>query len=149
MTDAIESLGRIRIQAIVLLIVAFVAGGLAGAAVEHVRLAHRRPAFPMGPGPAFGALRGGVPGYYNRLGLSPDQRARISAILKRAQPRTDSLLNETLPQLRAITDSVRREIRAVLTPDQAARLDRERRRRGWQETGIRPVPPGGPPPPHP
>ncbi len=43
--------------------------------------------------------------------------------MERRRPRTDELLREMLPRLRAVTDSLEAEVRAVLTAEQAVRLD--------------------------
>lgn len=59
---------------------------------------------------------------FDELGLTDDQRRRIEQIFVRAQPRTDAVLAEALPRLRAVTDSINTEIQAVLTPEQRRRL---------------------------
>jgi Spy/CpxP family protein refolding chaperone len=66
---------------------------------------------------------GGFPHAFERLNLTPDQRARIREIFRKYRPRTDSVLRESMPRLRALTDSARAEMRDVLTPEQRARLD--------------------------
>jgi Spy/CpxP family protein refolding chaperone len=145
MKQAVESLGRIRAQGIALLVVVFAAGALVGAAGD--RLLGERP-IPRRPF----AMRLGEPGHlpppFERLGLTDEQRQRITAILDAARPLTDSILEETLPRLRAVTDSIRAEIRGVLTEEQRERFDREMPR-------ILPGRPGfgrgggpGRPPPH-
>lgn len=122
MKDGIESLGRVRIQGITLLVVAFLVGALAGVAAD--RALFRRASAPQAferprPGPTF------LPPPLERLDLSEEQRRQIRDILERRQPNTDSILHAALPQLRAITDTIREEIREVLTPQQRERLDRE------------------------
>lgn len=59
---------------------------------------------------------------FDELGLTDDQRRRIEQVFVRAQPRTDAVLAEALPRLRAVTDSINTEIQAVLTPEQRRRL---------------------------
>ena len=126
MKEGIESLGRIRTQGMALLVAAFVAGLLGGAAAERVMNSRRamnrflplpaeRGAFMPGDRPT-SALE--------RLNLTSDQRSAIDAILERRRQLTDSLFGLFLPQMRATADSMRREIRRVLTPDQQAELDR-------------------------
>ena len=99
---------------------------------------------PFGPGR--------LPPLFEELNLSPAQRAEIVEIIERSRPRTDELLESMLPRLRAVTDSVRDEIHAVLTPEQAARLDSlmadvgnrfRRMRRGPWERGPGGQRPGG------
>ena len=64
---------------------------------------------------------------------------QIMQILQSRRPHTDSIMNAMLPRLRAVTDSVRMEIFAVLTPEQATRLDslmtEMRPRRGMMRGG--------------
>lgn len=125
MKNSVESLGRIRTQGIALLLATFVAGALAGMALERLRT---RPEFPPpGQERGLGMMRpfapGGLPPMFEELNLTDEQRASISEIIERSRPRTDELLQSMLPRLRAVTDSVREEIRAVLTPEQAVKLD--------------------------
>ncbi|NIR44328.1 MAG: hypothetical protein GWN99_00200 [Gemmatimonadetes bacterium] len=123
MKDGVESLGRIRAQGIVLLLVMFVVGVLAGVALERVRIARNAPsgARPFGMGQPW--AEGHLPMMFRELDLTADQRERIATILLQSRPRTERILQEMLPRLRAVTDSVRDEVRAVLTVEQAARLD--------------------------
>ncbi len=60
---------------------------------------------------------------FGELNLTDEQRARIREIMEQAWPQTDEIMSELLPRLRAVTDSIHDEIRAVLTPEQAAKLD--------------------------
>lgn len=147
MKDGIESLGRIKLQGFALLALAFVTGALAGAVGD--RLLTRRAA----PEPSFEqwGRPGMTPPFLERLDLTDEQRARIRSILEASRPVTDSILEETMPRLRAVTDSVRREIHSVLTPEQRERLERQRprfRRQpgfGPNGSGRRVRPPGRPP----
>jgi Spy/CpxP family protein refolding chaperone len=118
MKDGFASLGRVRFQGIALLAIAFVVGALGGMAVERVRASRARPA-PREWGP----MRGGLPPGFHELDLTPEQQERIQAIFRSGRPRTDSVLQASLPRLEAIRDSVRAEIRAVLTPEQQRQFD--------------------------
>ena len=141
MTDGLESLGRVRLQGIALLLVAFVVGGLAGAAIEHRRPLPPPPAGPPG-GPPLGQLPPGqLPPAFERLNLTGDQRTRILTILDQARPRTDSIFQEAMPKVRAIMDGVRDSIRTVLTEEQRKEFDEVTRNRPM-EMGP---PPGGRP----
>jgi Spy/CpxP family protein refolding chaperone len=126
----------VRFQGIALLAIALAAGALGGMAVERVRTSRARPAprewMPM---------RGGLPHGFNELNLTPEQQERIQAIFRSSRPRTDSVLQASLPRLEAIRDSVRAEIRAVLTPEQQRQFD-EMEMRGAGPRGRR----GGPGP---
>lgn len=125
MRNSVEPLGRIRAQGIALLVATFVAGTLAGMALERVRA--RPEVVPPGREPGAGMMRpfrpGHLPPMFEELDLTAEQRAQISDIVERSRPRTDELLESMLPRLRAVTDSVRDEIHAVLKPEQAAKLD--------------------------
>jgi len=118
MKEGLESLGRIRLAGFVLLAVTFGVGVLAGAAGERMRARHLAPEAWRPPGER---MRGGP---YDWLDLTQDQRSRIAEIMERARPLTDSVLQETMPQLRAIMDSTHQAVRAVLTPEQRERLDK-------------------------
>lgn len=126
MNGALESLGRLRLQALALLLVVFVGGALAGAAFERAR--YHRP-----PGPPREGLS---PEMREELRLTPEQGRRIDAILAESRARTDAVFDRFLPELRALTDSIRTEVRTVLSPEQ-------------QEIFDRMEPPLGPHPPEP
>jgi Spy/CpxP family protein refolding chaperone len=136
MKDGFESLGRVRAQGLALLVVTFAVGLLGGMALERVRMARRVPPqqvdrVRMGPGV--------MPPMFERLDLTGEQRERIDAILQQSRPLTDSVLQSSLPRLRAIRDSVRLQVRAVLTPEQQERFDAMERRwgdRGPGEWGV-------------
>ena len=125
MKNTVESLGRIRAQGVALLVITFVVGALAGVAFERLRAP--RPDFPPGREPGLGMMRpfgpDRLPPMFEELNLTTEQRAQISEIMERSRPRTDELLESMLPRLRAVMDSVRDEIHAVLTPEQAVKLD--------------------------
>ena len=52
------------------------------------------------------------------LDLTPEQAARIDTIRERQRPHMDSLRAVLEPQLRAAAEATRRQIEAVLTPEQ-------------------------------
>jgi len=139
MQEVIESLGRIRLQGITLLAVAFLVGGVVGVVFEKIRS-------EPGGRPVFGRMAdlhgrlGELPPFLDELGLSEQQEARIREILEKRRPMTDSILQQTMPHLRAILDSTRNDIRKLLTPEQCVRLDRQLPRR--DEAGQSWPPPG-------
>lgn len=103
----------------------FAAGAAAGVAWERTRA--KAPMFRVhvnGGDARIDALA--------ELGLTDEQRRRIEQVFERAQPRTDAVLRETLPRLRAVTDSINAEIQAVLTPQQRRRLGRVEPRRVFE-----------------
>ena len=122
-------MARLRAQGLAVLAVAFLGGVLAGAAIEHWRISSRPAEMvetaPVPPEQVIENMKmggSGIPVLYEALQLTPEQRREIQTIMQANRPRTDSLLHRTWPQLRALLDSVRRQIEQVLTPEQRARL---------------------------
>jgi Spy/CpxP family protein refolding chaperone len=109
---------RSRAIAAALLALAFVTGGAAGVAAD--RLFGARPVIRT-------RIAQDMSGVLDKLELTPDQRARAVAILQRRGPRTERAMLEVAERLRAVSDSVDAELRAILTPQQRARLDSLRR----------------------
>jgi Spy/CpxP family protein refolding chaperone len=147
MNAHLESLGRVKLQGFLLLAVVFVIGAFAGAAFERAREA--RPGAPPPAG------EGVPPAWREQLRLTADQDRQIHEILEKNRPRADAVLDQFLPRLRAMTDSVRAEVRTVLTPEQQELFDRLQPpigpplRDGRPPLGEPPPgehPPGGPPP---
>jgi hypothetical protein len=145
MTSGLESLGRLRLQAILLLAAVFVIGALAGVALDrsviprgHPPGMDNHPPHLDGPPPS-----GLPPELTEGLDLTSEQERQISVILERSRPRIDDVLDHFLPRLRDITDSVRVEVRGVLTPGQQEIFDR-REPPLFGKDG--PPPPGGRPP---
>jgi len=149
MNAHLESLGRVKLQGVLLLVVVFVIGAIAGAAIMRVREARPGPPPPAGPG--------APPGWRQQLRLTDDQDRQIHEMLEKNRPRADAVLDQFLPRLRVVADSVRAEVRTVLTPDQQKMFDRlqppfelEPPLRGGRPAFGGPPPdgppPGGPPP---
>lgn len=109
---------RSRLGAGLLLLATFVLGGFFGGAVSTY--AERRD---------FAKKHGHKerPTYVDRLdqevSLRPPQRDSISAILDRHRPVMDSLWAIVGPQFDSERESIRREIRAVLSPEQLERYN--------------------------
>lgn len=131
-----DSPRQARLLGVALLFATFAIGGLAGAAA--VRLSAARE-----PAAAAPAAEGRTPreecrrtSTLDRVGLTPEQRERVNAVLERRRRETGAFWDEYGPILRAIVDSTRAEIRAVLTDEQRAEYDRlraERRRRSHEQ----------------
>ncbi|HEX6912820.1 MAG TPA: hypothetical protein VF142_20600 [Longimicrobium sp.] len=159
-------MNRMRILAVLTLLVVFVAGGLVGAAVEHGRDHGRpgnRPPRGMGgrPGPPPMFAEGSP--LAERLNLTPAQRDTIETLTTRDRTRADSVFREMRMGMRARFDSTLMAVESVLTPAQRAEWQKvrqewqqqERERRGRRGRGGegrggpgRPgVPPPGPPAP--
>jgi hypothetical protein len=132
MKEGITSLGNVRTQAIVLLVLAFLAGAFAGGAIERIGMRRMRAALGVRGGrgtsalPGGRGLRSGFPSILERVGLSDAQHAKIDTIVKKRSARTDSLMKMS----RAAYDSTRKEIDEVLTAEQRQKLDSMRAARG-------------------
>ena len=152
MKEDVAELGRVKTQALVLLVLAFLAGAFAGGAIERVGARQwrgwpgaRPGARPGGGrgGSAFGGgarggrgERGGLPPAFDAIGLSATQRTNIEEIVKRRLPRVDSLMRQSRAMINAASDSTRKEIDDVLSADQRRKLDSLRPRgRGFGGAG--------------
>jgi Spy/CpxP family protein refolding chaperone len=129
---------RARLLGLALLALTFVAGALAGAAFSRTLVAREpQPAAASAAGaPCPPRDGGGTPRILRELDLTAEQQRRIDAITARRRVQMDAFWNGEGRRLRAIVDSTRAEIRAVLTPAQAAEYDRlreEHRRRKHRE----------------
>jgi len=83
-----------------------------------------------------------------RLGLSPDQVAKITPIIESAAADIRSIRMETVQRINKVFDDSYASVSAILTPEQRVKFDqmqRERRemmQRHWQEAHRRPGGPG-------
>lgn len=126
---------RARLMGVVMLAMMFAVGALTGAATIRVVDAEETPRLKRSqPQPAQQSL-------LERLDLTAQQQDQVDAILERRRAEMEEFWERHGPTLRAITDSARSEMRAVLTPEQraieeqymderrkhAAKRDRERR----------------------
>ena len=126
MSDGIDSLGSVKRQAVLLLLVAFLAGALLGGALDRIWVMRHMFEGRRG-GMPFGMIRrsgeGELPGILIELNLSDDQREKIRRILNDGRPHIEQVMRATQAPVRAVVDSMEQQIRAVLKPDQLARLD--------------------------
>jgi Spy/CpxP family protein refolding chaperone len=131
---------RGRIAVGLLLLMVFAAGMITEAWVFRFR--SQRMHSPMAGGRApFGPERDHHFG--EELGMDSLQRTRVDSIFARRRAQIDSFWKGPGKPLRALMDSTREEVRAVLTPEQRARFDRrhmERRPQHPEELGP-PMPP--------
>lgn len=120
--------GRMRLMGVALLAVAFVAGALSGAAVERVLNAEEpeRVERDRDRDDDDERRRSHV---IDRIEMSDEQRSAIDGILDRRSERMRAVWREVEPQLDAITDSARVEIKDVLTPEQLAEYEQKLRER--------------------
>lgn len=153
---------RMRLLAVLSLLLVFVAGGLVGAAVgrgwnDGPRDHPPRGGPRRGPPPMFAE---GSP-LAERLKLTEAQRDSIETLTTRDRLRADSVFRETRRAMRLRFDSTMTAVEAVLTPAQRTEWQKirqeiqarernqpGRRRRGGPEgRGFGGPPPGEPPPP--
>lgn len=121
--------GRVRLLGFSLLGITFLAGALAGAAIDRVIGEEAPPAEARQDRRDGGSRDRSY--LIDRVEMSDAQRASIDSILELRAQRMRAVWREVEPQLDAISDSARAEILAVLTPEQRAQYDelREKRRR--------------------
>jgi Spy/CpxP family protein refolding chaperone len=129
-----------RLAALVLLLVAL-AAGVAGVALDRLVLLPMRFGGPPAGGPPWrhGPERGRVPReqalrdrFARELGLSAEQRLRIDSLMDRQLRAVREARSQIQPRLDSVVSQTRREIDAILTPEQrakAAELARHRPRR--------------------
>ena len=115
---------RARLLSVLIIAIVFAVGGLSGAATMHVVEGDEAPRMERRD-------RGGRNNLFERLQLTPEQQVQVEAIMEQGRTQMDAFWAQHRPALRAITDSTRAQIRAVLTPEQRALDDEwiaERRR---------------------
>lgn len=131
-----HSLMRPRLIGLVLVGTAFLAGGLGGAAFDRVLSAGEiRDAHAVAA--ACDSHRHKGSDIFDDVGVTPEQRATIDAILQRRREETDAVWQEAGPKLRAIVASAKEEIiETTLNDAQRERyeqLSSERRARKKRE----------------
>lgn len=135
--------GRTRLIGVVLLVATFLAGGFSGAAVE--RRASAAPAAARPEAKVDLAKQeeerphGRRARIFDQLDLSPEQRAAIDSILQDGREKVDAYWKETEPGYRALLDTTRAHVRAVMTSEQLVEYDRlraEHRARARHESGA-------------
>lgn len=119
---------RPRLLGMLLLITTFLVGALAGAAFQRV-LGAGEPTPSVSPRPFSPPERHPRPDIFDRIGVSAEQRERIDEILERRHKELDGFWAEAGPRMRAIVDSTRAEIHALLTPEQREEMQRIRAER--------------------
>ncbi|MDQ6925045.1 MAG: hypothetical protein M3154_02250, partial [Candidatus Eremiobacteraeota bacterium] len=103
---------RSRLLAAAVVVAAVLAGGALGVAADRRILAQH----PV-------AASRGLDAFAAELGLSPAQRSAVDSIMDVRRRAIDALVAPVRPQLDAIRDAGRRDIRRRLTPAQQARYD--------------------------
>jgi Spy/CpxP family protein refolding chaperone len=121
------------------LVLAFTAGGLGGAALERVR-STREPAMQVAEerSQATGEIdcdryRQRRRGPFGALGLTDEQAAQIDRIFEEQRTRMDAFWAEAGPRMNTVLDETRAEVRAVLSDEQNAEYERNRAARRSRE----------------
>jgi Spy/CpxP family protein refolding chaperone len=127
MTEWLNARSRPRAIASLLLIVTFLVGALAGAAMNQVLGARTAPE-QTPSATAHDERRGDERerrnrGPYHALELSAEQRARVDSLLDERHRRIDEIFKRGEPEMHAVMQSTKAEIEAGLTARQRAQLE--------------------------
>ncbi|MCX5786234.1 MAG: periplasmic heavy metal sensor [Elusimicrobia bacterium] len=98
--------------------VAAAAGFLLGAVFSDFYRMHRMP-WPPPPH----HMDGPMEMFNHELGLTESQREKVSAIFKKYQPEMEKIMEENRPKMEEVRLRIKSELKAVLTPEQAAKLE--------------------------
>lgn len=127
--------------AVLVLVIAVLAGGIAGVAADRLILL---PQMHRGPWHGPGGPHGGPPRdrefrdrFAREVGLTPDQKTRIDSIMDQQGRELRAVRGQVQPQLDSIITRTRRALDSVLTPEQRKKAEAIRKRH--------PPPPGAPP----
>jgi len=104
---------QIRLVTALVILGVFVTGAAAGFGLARwVAPSHedRRPPPPLGR-------------LLDKLSLTPEQRTAAEAISERFEREVDAVMQEAFPKVRNLREAAAKELRALLTPEQAARFD--------------------------
>jgi Spy/CpxP family protein refolding chaperone len=146
-----------RRMALVVLLLAVLAGGLAGVALDRLVLLprpFRGPRLEHGPGSHSPRDREFRRHFARELNLSADQQVRIDSIMDLRGRELRAIRRQVQPQLDSIIGRTRRQLDSVLTPEQRKKAEEIRHRHprppGHPPDGVTPGdpgPPAGEPPP--
>ena len=123
---------RSKYLALTFLLVAFLAGGSLGFAMDRV-----------GGDRLFGGDRGErsmLDQFSDDLDLTAAQRLAVDSVLDERHRRMEALFATIRPQMSAIRDSARKQIAARLTPEQRVKYDQyldDQRKKSEQKRGQR------------
>lgn len=120
---------RQRLIGLTVLLVTFLAGGFAGAAIREVT-ADPPPAREDRQDARDSERRGNDRRFpFDHLGIEGEQRAQIEALFERNHEATSAVWQEYKPRFDAIVDSTRAELNRMLTPEQREKFAEYRKRR--------------------
>ena len=107
---------KAKTTALVVVVVAFIAGLLVGVAGDHVYLIHSRRLFSRH---GMESMKQRMLNRLDReLDLNPQQREQVHRIIETHHQRIEVLSSSVRPQIREELERANREISAILTPDQ-------------------------------
>jgi hypothetical protein len=141
-----------RLVAALVLLLATLAGGWAGLALDRLVLLPRAGSgrFEHGPGRHPPRDREFRRRFAQDVGLSPEQQTLIDSIMDRQGRELRAIRRQVQPQLDSIIRRTRRELDSVLTPEQRKKAEAIRRRHPRRSgPPVEEGPPdaqGGPPP---
>ncbi|MCB4755838.1 MAG: hypothetical protein LHV69_02255 [Elusimicrobia bacterium] len=78
--------------------------------------------------------------FSSKLGLNPQQKEEIKAILTLSRKQTEKLLTDIRPKFEAIRKATAAEIRTKLTPEQQAKFDKMEKKFQHRRKGPHPPP---------
>jgi Spy/CpxP family protein refolding chaperone len=109
---------EVRLAALILFVIGFIAGGLA------MNLYRSREWVPRSGG------RGSFEHVLNKLNLSDEQRTEVTAIFEDARKQLDELRKESEPKFREVRKNTDDRLKAVLTTEQWEQFQRMTHRKG-------------------
>jgi Spy/CpxP family protein refolding chaperone len=111
---------KTRTAAVVVVIVAFLAGILVGVAGDHLYLIRSGRLFPRHAS-RFAADRMSER-LAKELQLTAQQKTQVQQIIERHRAKIDALMSNVRPQVRHELDATNAEIETILTPDQRTKF---------------------------
>jgi Spy/CpxP family protein refolding chaperone len=116
-----------RTAAVLVIVVAFIAGAVIGIAADHLWLLHRGVLLHHGGGGRSSTSR--MADRLDReLHLSAAQKTQVQQILDRHRTKIDALMTSVRPQVRQEVDASNNEIETILTPEQKTKFAQVRMR---------------------
>ncbi len=114
--------------AVVVVVVAFIAGILVGVAGDHFYLIRNGRLFPRRAG-RFAADRM-ADNLGRELQLSPQQKTQVQQIIEKHRAKIDAVMIGVRPQVRQEIDATNKEIETILTAEQRTKFEALRMRIG-------------------
>ncbi len=123
---------RTRRTAILVLLAVFLVGGLVGWLIDEVMDHGDWPSLELEHDDDDGDGRisrdplddDAEEAFLKRLGLSPEQYRAADRLLDEREDRLEAYWSTRIPEIEALVDSTRQEIRKLLSPDQRTAYDR-------------------------